>query len=82
MDSKGGEGRISTGEFPSSDGAQNATKTCHSIYQIKASKVRNRNIPLIPIIVAGVGWKMAWKARVRRENWAFRQNFWATFKHQ
>ncbi|RXH92531.1 hypothetical protein DVH24_033427 [Malus domestica] len=61
-DSKGGEGWISAGEFPSSDEAQSSTQTCHSIYQIEALKVRNRNIPLVPIIVAGVGWKMAWKA--------------------
>ncbi|RXI03285.1 hypothetical protein DVH24_003937 [Malus domestica] len=39
-DSKGGEGRISAGEFPSSDGAQNSTKTCHSIYQIEAPKAK------------------------------------------
>lgn len=64
-----GEGRISAGEFPSSDGAQNSTKTCHSIYQIEAPKVRNRNIPLVPVIVVGVGRKTAWKPRVSAGNW-------------
>ena len=68
-DSKEGEGRIYAGEFPSSDGAQNSTKTCHSIYQIEAPKVRNRNIPLVSVIVVGVGRKTAWKPRVSAGNW-------------